>query len=1458
MRFRLLAGAVVLLLLVLGAEAFLASGAVAERARAFLLARSEELFGEPVTIGRIHLSALPPQARLEDVRLPPVGDWFGGGGVQLVKVRLSLWSVVTGGIRAFDVTLIKPHFTITLPETTPETATLLPVPEALWRTWSAHRLTVSGGTAQVRRGDAVFDVDGIELAGRPDVTLRSYRVRLGQSGVVLDGQPLLDASAMDLVVQPDRVRIVKATFTSPVGRLALSGDARAEPGDDGAVGRTVVGVSTDYEGDLAGALGVARRLGVNAPDVGGTVRLSGRLYGPSDGLRWDGDLEGRGVGLSGSGRMLETASLRVRADRSRVEVVHGHVAAGGGELRATGHVTLADPPDFDMRVSAGDVDLGWLLADPGPYGTVSAEAHLLGATWPPLGTVAWQYRNDHAAADHPAGAQVPAWRRLAAKVVRGHGESTLHTDRRQDHSVEAETAKSRVRARATVTEDGALEGELTVHGADFADLGMLVGLDYVHGTADAGGRLDGTPRDFRIVATGTLVDGRVRGLEVGRLTGNVVVTPTRLVFRNVRGDGAGHMRLDGELGFPSADRKADGLTTHLAANLQGVALAPLVGLFHPGEPLELNVPASGRLYVVRRPGHLAVWGKVRTGAGDLYGQSLRSGRASLWIDEAGMVLTDARFDLSRDGVTASANGNGELRWADGRYRARLNTGLLPIDGIDILRENVPFLTGRFTGEVALEGDLDDPLLTARGQLRDFAFHGAPVGRGNLSLTLSGWQLRVLANLAGPGVGDADPAGRALFYARLQGDAPFAMAARLADADAVPWLRGLLPATDALVREQLGGDYGLGVSGRVSASGTLKGGPALLRAALTGATLQTGGLVARLRDRADLSLRGGVLRVAPMALDGDGLALAVAGSLAPDRRFDLKLGGSAAASWLNRARPQYGISGGAAGFDLTVSGDWDAPRLAGTVRPEMLAVAPPELAGMGARVTVSGTAELAGPLGDPALGAVNARFAPVALTASGFTVSAPELTLNGANGVFTMSTAEFAGPVGRLRVGGGWIYPQSVALEAVGVLRLGALVAPLAGLDSADGDVRVSGELAGPWQAPLFNGGAEMDTGRVRLVALDQVLRVTAASVLLSGERVVLDHLEGEIGGGRVAAQGSYQMDTQAVHGIVTIDRYGSRPFAGVSATVSGELALSGVLPGPTLSGDLHIHRALYDRRMQWGAWLVDMVSTGQQDVARVVPFGETRLAVRLYGNNNITVDNNLAKLALEADLLVTGSIAEPGLIGRVDVRSGEIRFREHVFELEHASLDFVHADRILPYLDVLAHTTVQHGLPDDPLRTEPVEVDLVLTGPADQLDLTLSSQPDLPQNDLLSLLAVGRTTEELAASGGAVGAGEATYLVTTKLQSQLEEQVQRFTGLDRFQVDPFYTDDPAAGSAARLTVGKRLFDGKGRITYSTVTDATQEPIINLSYQVGPRISLILEQDEEGRRGGEVRYRIRFR
>jgi len=147
-------------------------------------------------------------------------------------------------------------------------------------------------------------------------------------------------------------------------------------------------------------------------------------------------------------------------------------------------------------------------------------------------------------------------------------------------------------------------------------------------------------------------------------------------------------------------------------------------------------------------------------------------------------------------------------------------------------------------------------------------------------------------------------------------------------------------------------------------------------------------------------------------------------------------------------------------------------------------------------------------------------------------------------------------------------------------------------------------------------------------------------------------------------------------------------------------------------------------------------------------------------------------------------------------------------------------------------------------------------GRADRMDLELSSDPPLDDNEILTLLTYGGLGGGFGSLESGLGTLEATYLLTGELQNLMEERLTLFTGLDRFQIDP-YLSRTTGSVTSRLTVSKKLMDDKLYLTYASTLDAASENEVKLEYLFGENISVIGGQDYTGSVGGDIKFRFRF-
>ena len=153
-------------------------------------------------------------------------------------------------------------------------------------------------------------------------------------------------------------------------------------------------------------------------------------------------------------------------------------------------------------------------------------------------------------------------------------------------------------------------------------------------------------------------------------------------------------------------------------------------------------------------------------------------------------------------------------------------------------------------------------------------------------------------------------------------------------------------------------------------------------------------------------------------------------------------------------------------------------------------------------------------------------------------------------------------------------------------------------------------------------------------------------------------------------------------------------------------------------------------------------------------------------------------------------------------------------------------------------------------------------GPASKLTLAYRSDPPLPTDDIITLLALGQTTSEAAVHGGASpsGTSNASAILSQAISSQLGGRLERLFGITRFRVDPGLTELGSTGSeqnaAARVTVEQQIARNL-TITYVSNVSSTQQQVIQVEYNVDRNVSIVGLRDQNGTFGIDIKIKKRF-
>jgi translocation and assembly module TamB len=225
------------------------------------------------------------------------------------------------------------------------------------------------------------------------------------------------------------------------------------------------------------------------------------------------------------------------------------------------------------------------------------------------------------------------------------------------------------------------------------------------------------------------------------------------------------------------------------------------------------------------------------------------------------------------------------------------------------------------------------------------------------------------------------------------------------------------------------------------------------------------------------------------------------------------------------------------------------------------------------------------------------------------------------------------------------------------------------------------------------------------------------------------------------------------------------------------------------------------------------------------------------------MENTLGNIRGRFDLMVTGNILSPIVMGEIEALEGEVYFQDREFRILTGKVSFINPARIEPYISFTGETYVKD-----------YRVTFSLDGLMESLNPNFSSSPPLPPEDVLALLAMGEAFKRTYQYDRSTQLSTAS-LLSFQLSEQAKKSAEGIFSIDRFRIDP-YTIGASSSVTARLTVGKKISKNVFML-YSTNLTAQREDIVRIEWELTNDISVVGTRDEEGRVSLDVKIHKRF-
>lgn len=395
--------------------------------------------------------------------------------------------------------------------------------------------------------------------------------------------------------------------------------------------------------------------------------------------------------------------------------------------------------------------------------------------------------------------------------------------------------------------------------------------------------------------------------------------------------------------------------------------------------------------------------------------------------------------------------------------------------------------------------------------------------------------------------------------------------------------------------------------------------------------------------------------------------------------------------------------------------------------------------------------------------------------------------------------------------------------------------------SLAGPIGLSADFSGTPGSPVLTGGFRGEQLLYRHLGYGTRISGLTLQGVFAGNEARLVRLDGAVNGGTLKGSGTVRLAAEGAGDVDLAFQLDQARIADSPSTriiVSGPLRLSGSLRDSTLSGELRVDEGL----IRLGA-LQSVAVTSDIPVRRkgapVVVAG-TRpsrfgLDVRVSARDSVKVQGLGLDSFWGTEARLGGDLAQPRVTGEARLARGTFDFAGRSFDIRRGLVGF--AGEPLDSSIAIEATATSEGF------TALVRID----GTARRPELTFTSIPPLPEDEVLARLLFGSSVTDLSAPEALQLAAAVAGLRGGTGGLDPLGRIQRASGIDRIRLTG---SDSETGMGTGIAIGERI----GRNLYVEVaTDTRGNALTRVELTLTRVLSLLAHVTTLGDAGVNLRY-----
>ncbi len=396
---------------------------------------------------------------------------------------------------------------------------------------------------------------------------------------------------------------------------------------------------------------------------------------------------------------------------------------------------------------------------------------------------------------------------------------------------------------------------------------------------------------------------------------------------------------------------------------------------------------------------------------------------------------------------------------------------------------------------------------------------------------------------------------------------------------------------------------------------------------------------------------------------------------------------------------------------------------------------------------------------------------------------------------------------------------------------------LTGVEAVDlsGPVAIAADITGHLGEPLIEGAVKADGARLENAVTGTVVTNVKTVGRFDGSTLELRQFSGETkDGGKVTGSGRFGLSAdQGFTMDLSLDAENALLLNrdDLSAVVTGPMRMQSDARGGIIEGNLVLNKGTFVLGQAAAAEALPVINVREINKPGANGLEEEQLALSptLPWRFDITAkaadDLRVTGMGLNsiwsADLLISGTVTEPRILGSAELMRGDYQFAGRLFELEEGHITFTGSVPADPILDITAVSDVS-GL----------DATISIAGTGQKPEITFSSVPALPEDELLSRILFGESVTDISVAEAAQLGVALASLRSGGGGLDPINALREAAGLDRLRI---LSPDELTGRKTAIAAGKYI---TRRLYVEVVTDGQGYSATQLEFAITRWLSIL--------------------